>query len=263
MRAESTFIVRAIFTSVWHKQGMKTYGQFCPVAKTAEIFAERWTPLIIRELCFGPRRFNELRNGLPLISRTLLSQRLRELEAAAVITSVPKSSGLGRIYRLTEAGEELRPLIELMGAWSQRWSKAGIGPDDLDPGLLMWSMRRQIRAELLPDQIFVIQFEFVGLPKKPNLSRYWWLVLNRPDIDVCQKNPGYEVDLIIHAELGAFIKLWVGKLGLETIRAENRLIMSGSDEAQRFAETVLDLRQGPAFKRFEYRSAALASSPGG
>ena len=66
---------------------MKGYGQFCPVAVAAEVFAERWTPLILRELFSGSHRFNEIRSGMPLISRTLLAQRLRELEDAGDIES--------------------------------------------------------------------------------------------------------------------------------------------------------------------------------
>ncbi|WP_342641968.1 winged helix-turn-helix transcriptional regulator [Rhodoligotrophos ferricapiens] len=236
---------------------MKTYGQFCPVAKTAEIFAERWTPLIIRELCFGPRRFNELRAGLPQISRTLLSQRLRELEAAAVIRSTPKASGLGRIYELTSAGEAFRPIIELMGAWSQRWGQARIGPDDLDPGLLMWSMRRQIRPEMMPAHQFVMQFEFVGVPKRAGCSRYWWLVLNRPEVDVCQKNPGYDVNVVIYADLRLFTQLWIGELGLDMLRADNSLIMHGSEEAQRIATKVLDLKAQPSAKSFQYQDVQI------
>lgn len=231
---------------------MKTYGQFCPVAKTAEIFAERWTPLIIRELCFGPKRFNELRNGLPLISRTLLSQRLRELEIVSVIESMPKASGVGRIYRLTTAGHAFRPIIEMMGAWSQRWGSGQLSPQDLDPGLLLWSMRRQIRPETMPANPFVVQFEFVGVPKRALASRYWWLVLNNPDVDVCQKNPGYEVDLVVHADLGDFTKLWLGQIGMEELRAMNGLILRGSDEAQRTVETALELRQRMEPKGFHY-----------
>jgi len=239
---------------------MKTYGQFCPVAKTAEIFAERWTPLIIRELCFGPKRFNELRNGLPLISRTLLSQRLRELEAVAVVESLPKASGAGRIYRLTSAGHAFRPIIEMMGAWSQRWGNSQITPDDLDPGLLLWSMRRQIRPEAMPPRAFVVQFEFVGVPKKSQASRYWWLVLNNPDVDVCQKNPGYDVDLVVHADLGDFTKLWLGQIGIEELRAMNGLILRGSEEAQRTVETALELERRAKPKDFRYETPDRATA---
>ena len=78
---------------------MKGYGQFCPIAVACETFAERWTALILRELLFGARRFGEIREGMPLISRTLLSQRLRALEEAGVVESRPLARGRGREYR--------------------------------------------------------------------------------------------------------------------------------------------------------------------
>src|SRR5262249_54875722 len=99
---------------------MKGYGQFCPVAVASEIFAERWTPLILRELFSGSHRFSEIRSGMPLISRTLLSQRLRQLEDAGVIESAPVTAGRGREYRLTAAGKEFREVVERLGEWGQR-----------------------------------------------------------------------------------------------------------------------------------------------
>src|SRR5262249_44655828 len=112
---------------------MISYGQFCPVAKTAEIIGGRWTPLILRDLCFGPKTFGELLNGIPLISRTVLSQRLKELILADVIHGQAGRGGKGRIYRLTEAGEDLRPMIRMMGDWGLRWGQGHISADDLDP----------------------------------------------------------------------------------------------------------------------------------
>ena len=123
---------------------MKGYGQFCPVAVASEVFAERWTPLILRELFAGSRRFNEIRSGMPLISRTLLAQRLRQLEDAGVIDSVPVSVGRGREYRLTAAGTELREVVERLGEWGQRHAAQQFVPDNLDPQLLMWAMHRRI-----------------------------------------------------------------------------------------------------------------------
>src|SRR5258705_13740171 len=100
---------------------MKGYGQFCPIAMACETFAERWTPLILRELLAGARRFNEIRQGMPMISRTLLTQRLRELEHAGVIESQPLARGRRREYRPTRAAEELRNVLERLGEWGQRW----------------------------------------------------------------------------------------------------------------------------------------------
>src|SRR5438128_5894869 len=93
------------------------YAQFCPVSRGAEIFAERWTPLILRELLNGSHRFSELQLGLPRISRNLLTQRLAALVRAGVIERMPAERGRGYTYRLTRAGEDLRPVVQALGAW--------------------------------------------------------------------------------------------------------------------------------------------------
>src|SRR6185369_5143763 len=156
---------------------MKGYGQFCPVAVASEIFAERWTPLILRELCSGSRRFNEIRNGMPLISRTLLAQRLRELEDAGVIQSAPLPVGRGREYLLTKAGEEFRGIVNALGAWGQRHAVAPFGPENLDPALLMWAMHRRVDVSRLPAPRVVVRFEFRGVPARCRAMRTFWLVL--------------------------------------------------------------------------------------
>ena len=143
---------------------MKGYGQFCPVAKAAEIVAERWTPLVLRELLCGSRRFNDLHRGVPLMSRTLLAGRLERLEDAGIVRSATRARGRGREYHLTAAGEELRPLIECLGEWGQRWARAQVGRGDLDPGLLMWDIHRRVNLEALPPERVVVRFDFRGVP---------------------------------------------------------------------------------------------------
>jgi DNA-binding HxlR family transcriptional regulator len=174
---------------------MITYSQFCPVAKAAEIFGDRWSPIIIRELCFGTRAFGELLAAAPLISRTVLAQRLKELALAGVVHIEAKPKGKGHFYRLTTAGDDFRPIIELMSIWGQRWGQGLIGPDDLDPKMLVWGMRRQIDPAEIPAQGFVIRFDFRGIPKSNRSPRYWWLVLRPEDIEVCLKAPAREVDV--------------------------------------------------------------------
>jgi DNA-binding HxlR family transcriptional regulator len=126
---------------------MSGYGQFCPVATASEVLAERWTPLVVRELLCGSHRFNELQRGVPLMSRSLLAKRLRELERAGVIERRRSADGRGHNYHLTEAGEELRPIIMGLGAWGQRWARSELSRADLDPRLLMWDMQRNIETE--------------------------------------------------------------------------------------------------------------------
>jgi DNA-binding HxlR family transcriptional regulator len=128
---------------------MIRYGQFCPVAKTAEIFGDRWSPLIIRELYYGPRSFGDFLVAIPLISRTMLAQRLKELAAVGVVHADAKQKGRGHIYTLTEAGEAFRPMIEMMAEWGLRWGQGLIGPDDLDSKLLMGEYASTLIARIL------------------------------------------------------------------------------------------------------------------
>jgi DNA-binding HxlR family transcriptional regulator len=196
---------------------MVSYAQFCPVAKTAEVFGDRWTPIIMRELCFGTRAFGELLDAAPLISRTVLTRRLKQLEQNGVLYIEQKPRGKGHLYRLTAAGEEFRQMIELMSVWGQRWAQGLIGPDDLDPKMLLWGMRRQVCPAEIPAEGFVIRFDFRGIPKSSRSPRYWWLVLRTDDIEVCLKAPpGREVDVVIAADLGTFTKVWLGYIGPPT-----------------------------------------------
>lgn len=196
----------------------KSYGQFCPVAQAAEIVAERWTPLVLRELICGSRRFNDLRKGVPLMSPSLLSQRLKELEDAGVVERVASEGG-GPEYHLTRAGEELRPVIELLGLWGQRFVQREVRPDELDPALLMWDIRRCVDPAPLPaDRRTVVRFDLGGVV--PKQSR-WWLVFDRGEVDVCLKNPGYEVDLYVRSHIRALVDVWLGRLDLRrAIRSE-------------------------------------------
>jgi len=228
------------------------YGQFCPVAQAAQVFADRWTPLILRELCFGACTFGELLDALPLISRTMLTQRLKELAAAGVVLIEPKARGRGHLYRLTAAGEDFRPLIEMLSLWGQRWAQEWLGPDDLHPGLLMFGMRRQIDPAEIPSGRTVVRFEFRGLPKGRRGQAYWWYVIQRPEIDICVKDPGFEVDAVVRAELAAFTKLYMGYLGLEKEVSQGRVAFHGSAPAVALLCRLLRLPEQPALKRFRF-----------
>jgi DNA-binding HxlR family transcriptional regulator len=240
---------------------MLRYGQFCPVAKAAEIFADRWTPLIVRELCFGPSTFGELLAAMPLISRTMLAQRLKEMADVEVIDIEPKAQGRGNLYRLTPAGEDFRPLIERMSAWGQRWNQS-VAQEELDPTLLMFGARRQIDVASLPQGRTVIRFEFRGVPKGKAKQRYWWLVIHRPEAEVCLRNPGFEVDAVVNADLAAFTKLVLGYLGLGDARERGLVSFTGSDDAIGLMCRLLQLPEKPTRKTFRFApQRALASMP--
>ncbi|HEU5171610.1 MAG TPA: helix-turn-helix domain-containing protein [Gemmatimonadales bacterium] len=186
------------------------YGQFCPVARGAEVFAERWTPLVIRELLLGDYRFNDLRRGVPLMSPS--SRRLRDLERAGVVERVSAPSGRP-VYRLTPAGRDLGPVVERLGEWATRGTGSPAGPRDVDPALLMWDIRRRLgsRRPEFPAGRTAIAFELRDAPRG---RRYWWLVLE-PDPeppDLCLRDPGYPVDARVSTDLVTMARVWLGEI---------------------------------------------------
>jgi DNA-binding HxlR family transcriptional regulator len=158
----------------------KGYGQFCPVAKGAEVLAERWTPLVVRELLEGSTRFNDLHRGVPLMSRSMLSLRLKQLEDVGVVTRT--SGGQTTEYHLTEQGREFAPIIHMLGEWGQRWYRTNFGDDELDVSLLMWDIHRKVHPEFFPPGRTTVQFNFAGVPTG---RRQWWLVSATSEVDVC------------------------------------------------------------------------------
>lgn len=202
----------------------KGYGQFCPVAKASEIFAERWTPLVLRELIAGSRRFNELRRGLPRMSSALLSQRLKELEYAGI---VERSAGEGgnAEYHLTDAGQELGPIIEALGFWGARWTRSRLTREDYDPSLLMWDIRRNIDIDRLPGgRRTVIEIDLHGADQA---FRHWWLVVDAGDVDLCLKDPGYEVNLRVAADVKTMVEIWLGRQSMGEAKRTSKLTFDG------------------------------------
>jgi DNA-binding HxlR family transcriptional regulator len=185
---------------------VRTYGQYCPIARGAEIFAERWTPVIIRNLYLGCRSFTEIHEGAPGLSRTLLSQRLKQLERLGIVHSAAKTRGRGRVYELTGAGRELFRVCASLGEWGARWLE--IAPEHLDPFVALWSMCNALRQDRLPDQRVVIRFDFTGL-RSP--ERYW-LLIEHAETEICKEYPGLDEDLFVTAEAEAFVKWHAGQL---------------------------------------------------
>lgn len=192
------------------------YKQFCPVAMAAEILCTRWTMVLMRELIAGTTRFNELRRGVPKMSPTLLSQRLTELENAGVIERKPLKTEKGVFeYHLTTAGKDLRPVVEAMGFWGQKWVESQTSLKNLDPSLLMWDMRRNLNPSPLPEKRVVVQFLYPELPKS---KQRWWLVIEPVgDVDLCWSDPGFDVDLYVTTDLRTMTAIW---MGLTTVKKE-------------------------------------------
>lgn len=182
-----------------------SHGQFCSVARSAEVLCERWTPLVLRELLCGSRRFNDLHRGVPRMSSSLLAQRLRRLEDFGVV----RRRALGKVweYSLTQAGEDLRPIIMALGHWGARWIGSSLRKDELDASLLMWDMRRFARIAEFPPEPVVIHFRLrdarVG-------ERQWWLVVEEGAADLCRDDPGREVRIVVDATLRALTEVWTG-----------------------------------------------------
>jgi DNA-binding HxlR family transcriptional regulator len=200
---------------------MTAYGQFCPVALGAEIFAERWTPLILRELLMGGKRFSDIHRGVPRISRNLLTQRLHALQRSGIIEQRPTADG-HQEYQLTTGGRELGTVIDALGTWGYRWAAKDLADKDLDPDFLMWSLRRLVRVDALPDERVVLLFRFHG-----HRDRFFWLVLQRPNVDLCLFDPGYEVNLEIEASVEALARVCLGHLGLLEAMREGRVGVHG------------------------------------
>jgi DNA-binding HxlR family transcriptional regulator len=211
---------------------VRTYGQYCPIARGAEIFAERWTPLIIRNLHLGCGSFSEILEGAPGLSRTLLSQRLKQLERLGVVDSEPKPDGRGHHYHLTSAGHDLFTVCQSLGEWGARWLE--IAPENLDPFVAMWSMCNALRRDRLPDRRVVIRFDFLarrsasreGATGRPHHERYWLLV-ELGDTEICKTNPGLDEDLYITAEAEAFVKWHAGQLTWAEATRDGRIQLDG------------------------------------
>ena len=202
---------------------MKGYGQFCPIAKASEVLGERWTNLIIRELAAGSESFNDLRKGVPLMSPSLLSKRLKSLEKCQLIR---RRETDGRVcYKLTKAGEDLVPIIFQLGVWGHRWVRSDLAAADLDPSLLVWDMHRSLNVGFFKGERTVIRIEFTDQPAK---YRRWWLVIKDSDVDVCLKDPGFEVDLTLTTDLRTLTAVWMGDTTIMNAMRENKVVVEGS-----------------------------------
>jgi DNA-binding HxlR family transcriptional regulator len=204
----------------------RSYKQFCPVAMAAEVLSTRWTVVLLRELVAGSTRFNDLRRGVPRMSPALLSQRLKELEAAGVLRRDPSPVEPGVFeYRLTDAGRELESLVDAFGVWGQRWVTTELSLQNLDATLLMWDMRRNLDPTPMPPRRSVI---LVCYPEQAPKDRTWWLLVEPgTSVDLCSVDPGFDVDLYVSTDLRTMTAIW---MGLDTVRAalsDRRMMLTG------------------------------------
>ena len=203
-----------------------SYRQFCPVAMASEILCTRWTVVLLRELIAGSTRFNELRRGVPRMSPGLLSKRLQELEAQGIVER-QRLRGPPEVntYHLTQSGHDLKPVIEAIGMWGQKWVEAEPSLENLDPELLMWDMRRNLDTDPVPDRQSVIEFVY---PELQPARRRWWLIV-APDrsVDLCNVDPGFDVDLYVHTDLRTMTMIWMGLTTVARAVEADRLSLVG------------------------------------
>jgi DNA-binding HxlR family transcriptional regulator len=210
---------------------MKGYGQYCPIARGSEIFAERWTPIIVRNLAFGCDTFTEIEKGAPGISRTLLAQRLRQLERFGIVERIPAKNGRGPRYILTESGEELSDVCVTLGEWGARWLE--LAPEHLDPSMALWSWcQGYINTGGLPTRRVVVRFDFVQRPK-----RTLWVLFENGRGEVCHKHPGFEEDVVVTADPEWFVKWHMGRVSwLQAVR-EGHITVEGPRDLARALPT--------------------------
>lgn len=206
---------------------MTSYGQFCPVAKAMELLDERWTLLVLREMLAGSTHFNDLRRGNPKMSPTLLSKRLRTLERAGVVQRTVEDGRTS--YTLTASGEELRGVVESLGAWGVRWI-GQLGEEDLDPHLLMWDMRRTVPVESWPDRRTVVAFEFTDVTPK---AARWWLCVSGGEVDICDYDPGFDMTVTVTTGLRTLTEIWRGDISWQQAIKDAQVELNGSTTAVR------------------------------
>jgi DNA-binding HxlR family transcriptional regulator len=231
---------------------MRTYGQFCPIARGSEILAERWTPIILRNLLLGCRTFNELAAGAPGLSRALLARRLRELERAGVIEIRPKPGGRGSVYEPTPAGKDLTGVLEAIGGWAQRWTE--LTGQHADPDAVIWSWRQSfVRRELLPERRVVVRFEFARDGRRMRV----WLLVERREVEVCRFDPGFGDDLVV--DIGdplAFARWHMGQIGWEAAVAGGGISVTGPRALREALPTWNAAPQEHARRRAEHHLEA-------
>ncbi len=214
---------------------MRRYGQFCPVAKAAEVFCPRWNALILRNISWGAHRFSDIQRGVPMMSPTLLSQRLRALESEGVVER--RGNGRVQTYHLSEAGREFTPIIEAMGVWGQHWARRELTEDEVDLDLLLWGIELGARADAFGGRA-VVRLELIDQPKR---KRLWWFLCDDGCCQLCVDDPGGDTDLYLAATLPDMIRIYRGDLSVAAAEARGEIEIIGRVRARRVLSQWLNL----------------------
>jgi len=222
-----------------------TYRQFCPLALASETLTQRWMLLILRELCAGATRFNDIHRGVPGIRASLLKKRLDTLERAGIVRRPAATAVSKPAYALTAAGEELRPVLAGIAGWGQRWAR-DIRAADLDPGWLVWTMHRRLNTTRMPTGRTVIRVCFTDAPRH---QCSFWLVCADGCVEVCLKPPGFDVDLTVTTPVRALAEVWRGIRPLDRELRAGRVQVDGQTSLRRAFPSWLLLSPYASIKR--------------
>ncbi|GGH41961.1 transcriptional regulator, HxlR family [Cribrihabitans marinus] len=209
---------------------MKSYGQFCPIAKAAEIFCERWTALVIRNLGAGAQRFSDIHRGVPHMSATLLTRRLRQLEAEGLVERKRSDTGKSWTYHLTDAGAEFLPLVGALGIWGQRWTRRELSEGELDLGLLIWGLEYSVDPMAFGPERHVLRLD---VSDQPEHKRFYWYVCEGGRLDLCVSDPGGGTDLFLEATLADLIRVYRGDVPLAAAMEDGRITVDGAPKLMR------------------------------
>lgn len=178
---------------------MREYNQYCPIARTSEFFAERWTPIIVRNLLAGCRTFTEIAAGAPGIPKALLSDRLATLERQGVVRCIDNPTGRGRAWELTAKGRDLKAVCDAMGEWGARWLE--MEPRHLDPAYAVWATCRLVDMDKVPGPGVVVRVEM----RHQRKTTSWWMMLLAPRAEVCTTSMGRVEDLVLRTDAETLI----------------------------------------------------------
>jgi DNA-binding HxlR family transcriptional regulator len=199
---------------------VRGYGQYCPIARGAEVLGDRWTLLIAREMLHGVARFNELERCLPGISRSVLAQRLRHLQKVGLVV---RSPGEHAEYRLSPAGRDLKPVLQALGDWAATWAFGDPDPAELDPDLVVRWISRHVARDRLPARRVVVAFEVLG-----RTVRRYWLVIEPADVSICRHDPGFPTDVTLCCDAETLYRVYLGGLSMAQAQQAGQLELTGT-----------------------------------
>jgi len=204
------------------------YTDYCPIGTGVDVLGDRWTPLVVRELSVGSTGFNEIHRGIPRISRTLLSERLRTMARRGLVQREPATRGNTVRYTLTDAGQALVPIVWAIGSWAARWQYTDPTDENCDGLSLLWRMHQRADMTNLPRTRTVVHVVLTGAGGAEG-----WLDINHDGITVCKEDQGKDVDLVVEADTGHMYKWLSGIVPFRELIATGQARLIGPSRLAR------------------------------